>query len=398
MSEVCSPSVFSSSTAGSSPSCIGVILSSFGGGGNFLLNVGPTAEGLIPGPSIDRLKAIGTWMDKNSESIYSTKASPFKTLDWGRCTQKDIDGGTRLYLHVFDWPQDGRLVVPGIYNQIIQASLLADPKSEDLKTERNEDAIIIDVPQTAPDQINSVIVLDIEGEPDVNDPPEIVADFDIFIDEIIVEIKTDRENIEMHYTTDGSVPSIESAKVVDEIRLDKTTTISARCFRDGKPVSGVKQKTIQKVKPQSAETAENLIQGLQYAYYEGEWDSLPDFNKLKSVKRGLLKKIDFSPRNQVEYFGFVYSGYIKIPQSGVYAFYTDSDDGSRLSIGKKVVVDNDGLHGLREHSGVIPLEKGYHPLRIEFFEKTGGEELMVSIMGPNLKKQPIPIHMLFSIK
>ena len=75
-------------------------------GGNLLLNVGPTPEGLIPGPSIERLKAIGDWMAVNNESIYGTNASPFFKLTWGRFTQRETEKGTTLYLHVFDWPED----------------------------------------------------------------------------------------------------------------------------------------------------------------------------------------------------------------------------------------------------------------------------------------------------
>ena len=72
-------------------------------GGNFLLNVGPTAEGLFPPESVERLHEMGRWMKVNEESIYGTSASPFEKLDWGRSTQRTIYGGTRLYLHVFDW-------------------------------------------------------------------------------------------------------------------------------------------------------------------------------------------------------------------------------------------------------------------------------------------------------
>ena len=96
--------------------------------GNFLLNVGPRADGRFPEPCVQRLREIGAWMDVNGESIHGTVAGPFKeALPWGRCTQKPLaDGHTRLYLHVFDWPTDRRLVVGGLLNEPRRARLLAD--------------------------------------------------------------------------------------------------------------------------------------------------------------------------------------------------------------------------------------------------------------------------------
>jgi alpha-L-fucosidase len=160
--------------------------------------------------------------------------------------------------------------------------------------------------------------------------------------------------------------------VQDKLRLTETTVLSARCFRDGKPVSAAAQQLFTKVKPRSASDIKDLSSGLR-----------------------LVANFDFSPRNQVEYFGFEYSGYIDIPQNGIYAFYTDSDDGSQLFIGEELVVDNDGLHGMREEQGVIPLEKGYHSIRVTFFEKTGGDDLIISIQGPGIEKQAIPKNMFF---
>ena len=109
-------------------------------GGNFLLNVGPTAEGEFPPESIERLQAIGEWMETNGQAIYSTSASPFADLEWGRCTQKSLkNGNTRLYLHVFDWPSDGELTVPGIYNRPVQARLLSDSAAGVLPVFRKDD-------------------------------------------------------------------------------------------------------------------------------------------------------------------------------------------------------------------------------------------------------------------
>jgi alpha-L-fucosidase len=131
-------------------------------GGNYLLNVGPTCLGEIPEPSIERLKEIGKWMKVNGESIYATTASPFSRLAWGRCTKKRNDTGATLYLHVFDWPKDGKLVVPGLHNEIRAAWLLATDKT--LKTTAGEGNLTIDVPAEPLDPIDTVVVLEVRGE------------------------------------------------------------------------------------------------------------------------------------------------------------------------------------------------------------------------------------------
>ena len=130
-------------------------------GGNFLLNVGPTSEGLIPEPSIERLQAVGAWMKVNGESIYGTK--PFTWLKappaWGRITTKGDD----IYLHVFDWPTDGRLVVPGVAmtQSMLTAHLLADQTKTKLKITRNMSTgdATIEVPAQAPDPMDTVVDL-----------------------------------------------------------------------------------------------------------------------------------------------------------------------------------------------------------------------------------------------
>jgi len=124
-------------------------------GGNFLLNVGPTPEGLIPEASVERLKGMGQWMAVNSESIYGTTASPFGRPDWGRCTAK----GNKRYLHVFQWPADGKLEVPLAGAAADRAYLLADKKQARLSVTQNADKVTISLPEKAPDAVDSVIVL-----------------------------------------------------------------------------------------------------------------------------------------------------------------------------------------------------------------------------------------------
>ncbi len=367
-------------------------------GGNFLLNVGPTSEGLFPQASVDRLREIGQWMKINGESIYGTTASPFESLEWGRCTQETIVGGTRLYLHVFNWPTNRTLAVPGILNEPMRAFLLSDPHEGSLDVGRQEDALIIGLPANAPDARNSVIVLDVAGRIDVTSPPKISAEYDVFVDTLDVSVISDRERVDIRYTLDGSVPSVHSNLVKGSIRLRETTVVSARCFRGEKPVSGAVSAKFSKVAPRLAVPIEGLSSGISYAYFEGDWDSLPDFGKLTPVKKNILANFDLSPRNQVEHFGFQYLGFIRIPVGGVYAFFTDSDDGSRLYIGETMVVDNDGLHGMKEKRGVVALAAGLHPIRVDFFEKTGGDDLRVYIEGPRIEKQLVPDAMLFRVK
>jgi alpha-L-fucosidase len=135
-------------------------------GGNYLLNVGPTSEGEIPQPSVERLAEIGKWMKVNGESIYGTTATPFKELSWGRCTTKTSGDGMTLYLHVFSWPADGKLIVPGLKSVVQSASLLATHSN--LKTSTSAEGVIVSVPGVAPDKISSTIVLRIKGAPEVN--------------------------------------------------------------------------------------------------------------------------------------------------------------------------------------------------------------------------------------
>ena len=132
-------------------------------GGNYLLNVGPTAEGLIPAPSIERLQEMGEWMKLNGESIHGTVASPLPELNWGRCTLKKEGDTTVFYLHVFEWPEDGTLVVPGlrIDPSSVECSLLAD--GTPLKGVSSDDHFTVKVGPHAPDPTDSVIILKVKG-------------------------------------------------------------------------------------------------------------------------------------------------------------------------------------------------------------------------------------------
>jgi alpha-L-fucosidase len=137
-------------------------------GGNYLLDVGPTGDGTFPQAAVDILGKVGEWVRLNGESIYGTSASPFGELPWGQCTVK----GEKLYLHVFEWPQDGVLSLVGLKNEVKKAYLLRD-SSRTLDVSREEDKLSVRLPGEPVDEEDTVVVLEIAGRPEV-DPPVVV--------------------------------------------------------------------------------------------------------------------------------------------------------------------------------------------------------------------------------
>lgn len=145
-----------------------------------------------------------------------------------------------------------------------------------------------------------------------------------------------------------------------------------------------------------ANTMENEISGLRYAYYEGSWTTLPDFNRIRPESEGIVSDFLLSPRKKDVDFAFRYKGYLTIDHEGEYKFYTSSDDGSKLYIDGQLLVDNDGQHSVRERQGEIQLTPGLHAIEVVFFQRLGNQHLEVSYSGPNFSKMAIPSEKLFA--
>lgn len=126
-------------------------------GGNYLLNVGPDSKGVIPQPALNCLKEVGEWMKVNGEAIYGTRKSDMHPT-WGQCTRKDGKKNTIYYLSVFDWPENGKLMLETPY-KVKSATLLSDQTK--LKFKKTKGGIVIDVPAEAPDQIATVIKVEL---------------------------------------------------------------------------------------------------------------------------------------------------------------------------------------------------------------------------------------------
>lgn len=141
---------------------------------------------------------------------------------------------------------------------------------------------------------------------------------------------------------------------------------------------------------------DNLVNGLKFFEYSGTWVNLPDFDMLTPVNSGITSAISTNVATASDYYGITFEGYILIEESGDYTFFTASDDGSSLYIDDMEVVSNDGTHGSVEKSGNLCLEAGYHKIRIEYFENSGGQSLSANIMGGGISKSLISNQQLFT--
>jgi len=142
-----------------------------------------------------------------------------------------------------------------------------------------------------------------------------------------------------------------------------------------------------------------LRKGLRCNTYFGEWEKLPDFDTLKPVSSKVVPKVGLHQgKDRKDHFGLQFTGYLAVPSDGLYTFYTASDDGTKLWIDGRLVVDNDGLHPTAEKGGYVRLRAGNHSLKLTFFEARGDEAVKVLYEGPKLKKTEIPASALFTPK
>jgi len=351
-------------------------------GGNYLLNVGPKPDGTFPEQAIERLKGIGAWMAKHGEAIHGTSASPFDVLPWGRCTVKAQGADSVLYLHVFERPADGRIVLPGLGNELRSAGWLAGPRN--LLPVRREGAdVVIELPPTLPDPIASVVTLGLEGAPIVYRAPEIVADSDLFVRPLEVRLETQSPGLELHYTLDGSEPDADSARYRAPLKLARTTVVRARAFHREAPVSSVVERRFEKVEPRRAVLdipfwdCVEVVDGIRRRAYAGQWERVPDPATLTPIDERHVPALGLDEFAMREDVALVFEGLLEASRDDVYTFALASDDGSTLWVDGVLVVDNDGLHGTVERRGQVALASGAHRVEVRWFNRTGGAELTV---------------------
>jgi|WetSurMetagenome_2_1015567.scaffolds.fasta_scaffold09679_4 predicted alpha/beta superfamily hydrolase len=206
-------------------------------------------------------------------------------------------------------------------------------------------------------------------------------------------------NPNLRYTTDGTEPTINSQVCKEKIILNKACTLKVRSvinryknvptvtriFSEGEYMNGI-------------QSPDNLKQGLRYSYYEGVWDSVPDFSKLTAKKTGITENLDLNFASKRDSFGVQFEGYLHITIKDLYYIWVVSDDGSIVFFNNQPFLDNDGLHSAGNPVvKMVPLNPGYYPVTIKFFERTGSESITLGYVksGKKLNAVPFPKEMFF---
>ncbi|HEQ60530.1 MAG TPA: DUF2961 domain-containing protein, partial [Firmicutes bacterium] len=222
----------------------------------------------------------------------------------------------------------------------------------------------------------------------------------MFVQEGEIILETATEGAEIRYTLDGTEPTLDSLLYREPIPLSETTTIQARAFKEECYPSRVATFEIVRAEEyRRPDQPDEVVPGLNYEYYQGQWEKLPDFDALQPAHSGTAEVFGVTPALALDEdrddFGLRFRGYLWVEQDGIYEFFTQSDDGSQLFIGEQMVVDNDGLHGVEERSGQIALGAGLHAVTLTFFERGGVEFVEVLYQAKDIEKQPIPARALF---
>lgn len=139
-----------------------------------------------------------------------------------------------------------------------------------------------------------------------------------------------------------------------------------------------------------------LKQGISFSYFEGKYRSTDELANAKVLKKGILKNISITQASARDSFAYEFKGWIKIPKKAVYRFYTYSDDGSKLYIDGREIVNNDGSHGARRADGKVALDEGFHQIMVRYFEDYMGNELEVGLSSINIRECSIPDDFLFT--
>ncbi|GAB7086591.1 GH92 family glycosyl hydrolase [Marinifilum fragile] len=213
---------------------------------------------------------------------------------------------------------------------------------------------------------------------------------DVFIEKFLVDIKCNDPEAEIYFTLDGSEPDKQSQQFKKPFKINKSSNLSFRTYKEGCEPGIVVKRRLTKQNSGNY-LAEKVQKGLQYSYFEGIYRSVYDYELDEPAKTGIVSVPTLDVCLRKEWIGIDFKGLINIPKSGEYTFYMSSNDGCKLSINGEELFESDGRKTLTfGQQASLKLEKGLHQIQMGFYQCSDNIDLVVEWEGPGIKRQVIP--------
>ncbi len=373
----------------SAPTLLHQLIDTASKGGNYLLNVGPRADGTFPPEAVARLRAIGAWLAVHGEAIHGTTASVFDALPFGRCTTRLGARTSRLYLHLFESPPGGELRLPGLGSRVRRAFPLATP-AVSLAVQRDGAEVRIAAPVEVAAPRPWVIAVDVDGPPVVHRTPTIAAASDVFVGDLTLRLAANDPGLAVHYTLDGSTPTPASPRADGPLTLRASCTVKAASVHLGAVVSGVAERRFTRVEPRPPVKVLARGHGLRVRRFAVDWQRIADDRDELAATAVSVQPTIGLPDDIGEHTALQFRGFLAVPTPGLWQFALVSDDGSRLWLAGEQVIDNDGRHGPVERRGAIALDRGLHPLELWWWNHTGDATLALYWAPAGESLVPVP--------
>jgi alpha-L-fucosidase len=375
-------------------------------GGNFLLDIGPDDHGKIPPIMQERLLQIGAWLQENGEAIYNTRR-------WIRTSQASANDSKEKDLYFTYNPTSNALyaIAPTFNNNgeyIIKdmdlpagtnISFVATKEKCAWKKQGND--IVVTMPSYRPAMIKApyAYAIKIENFGAFAAKPKIEITYPNGAQTPTVALIAPA-GAAIHYTTDGTNPTLSSPTYTSAFTTTKTTLVKAQIFDDKKLPGKVAQATAKAYTWMPAVKVSGALQpGVAYSYFETKGkQNLATLPGLTPTITGITQDISVAVKKRESEFSLLFDGYLKIEKDGIYHFTTRSDDGSILYIDDEEVVNNDGDHGSVEAAGKAALKKGYHKIRVAYYDGSGGNELTATMQLENAPKNTLNSKLIWTKK
>ncbi len=390
-------------------------------GGNFLLDIGPDEHGKIPPIMQERLLQIGEWLKINGEAIYGTQR--WKTATQWSEGRRDYkakkDEDIMMKLTVDPEPGYATKEVFYTYNKQTNSLYAIFPKypsgrklalknlagaagseltflstNEKLRSTKDGNNLVISLPEYDPNTIKApyAYAVRIKNYGAFKQKPQIDMTYKTDLSGATIQVTGKEQAATLMYQVNNAEPvaytgpfTVQGAAVVKAFVPGSNGFI----------VSDSATVTVSAFHLLKAAATTPAAKGLQYAYYEAGEMNMKVFDEAKPIKVGIADKPSTSPKQRKSKYGLVFEGYIYIDKTGGYSFYLSSDDGSILEIDGTTIVDNDGNHGLVEKEGKCLLEKGYHKIKLRYFDSAGDNDLLLSYAPIGQAKTELPASVLF---